>query len=104
MAQNADITAAEAYMGISVPSVFTDGALSVVPSPYVVKVTWGRSDPNLQVADGPMLGRAVLQTSLPLNSFVQTAVFFNNMVKRLVTLNLVTQAQVDEIAKTAGAQ
>lgn len=80
------------------PVVYADGVVSLTPTAPIVKFYLYRIDPNI-FARGGVTVNPIAQVIMPTPSFVQTAVFVQQQLERMVELKLVTKEQVDEKVK-----
>jgi hypothetical protein len=83
-------------------TVYVDGATSLLPGGQVVKIYLGRTEPSLK-AEPKIQSTPVMQLIMPASGFLQTAVFFNAQMERMIREKIVTPDQVDAAKKTLSA-
>ena len=86
-----------------VPKIFCDGVVNVAPSAQDVRFYLYRTDRDS--ADGQTLqpqqpmskNQIIAQIIMPLDAYIQTAVFFNRALEALVDSGMVTQERINDI-------
>lgn len=84
----------------TLPAVFIDGVASLLYNQQVVKFYLSRLDPSLTGQGAPKMTE-VAQVVMPLSGFVMTAIFFEDMLGRMVEAGLVQQKDVDQLREQA---
>jgi hypothetical protein len=84
-----------------VPSIFCDGVVNVAPSGQEAKFYLYRTDRD--TVAGPTQERAyrnqiIAQIIMPLDSYIQTTLFFNRVLNALVDNGMVSQERIDHIS------
>lgn len=85
----------------TLPTLYVDGISSIAPSPFVVKFYLARIEPHLR-AENKSLIQPFAQMVMPMDGFLQTAMFFENVVKNLLAQGTISQQQVDVARSLAG--
>lgn len=82
----------------NIPTVFADGVSNFQPAPETGRFYLVRFDPAVNGKPESAV-HAVAQVVMPLSAFVQTTIFFENMLRIAVADGHVTQADVDDVRK-----
>jgi hypothetical protein len=78
------------------PAIFSDGVESMTNNSEVVKFYLARFDPDIQ-AVGPSEITTVAQVIMPISAFIQTALFFDLRLERLIAEGKTTSAEIDRV-------
>ena len=80
------------------PTVFADGMINLARTGGVVRFYLMRTDPSMTESTNYQ-AQPVAQVIMPLVSFVQTAMFIEHQLNRLVEIGAIDQAMVDEFRR-----
>ena len=83
------------------PTVYADGVMNVAHGSQVVKFYLSRFDPSFNVSNSASQNTPIAQVIMPLYSFIDTAVFFEQALNAMVAEGLITQEYVDALRGTA---
>lgn len=90
------------YPSASLPTIYVDAVTSIVWSPEVVKFYVGRFDPDFGASSIHRKRNPFAQVVMPTSSFVYTAMFFQNVLGRLLKDGTITQEMIDSTAARTG--
>jgi hypothetical protein len=85
------------------PVIYADGVSTAAPAQQTVKFFLARVEPHLR-AENRTLVQPITQVVMPLAGFLQTAFFFENIVKNMEAQGTITPDQIAEARKIAGAR
>jgi hypothetical protein len=83
------------FPGSTFPTAFADGVLSFVPSPQLVKFYLYRLDPNM-FGRGGSVPNPFAQVIMPMAGFLQSTVFLQQQIERMIAHGTITQKQLDD--------
>jgi hypothetical protein len=83
---------------VNFPTIFADGVQNLAHSPTVVKFYLMRFDPAFKDSNRSQL-TPVIQVVMPVDSFAQTALFFQRALENLIHQNIISQLQIEEIRR-----
>jgi hypothetical protein len=86
-----------------IPTVFTDGAANMAYGNSMVRLYLARHDPSLRPHDPSSKRQVFMQLVMPLNGFIETALFFETVLSQLVTQGIVTEEQLDQLRAQRGS-
>lgn len=85
----------EDFPAAALPMIFSDGVLNLSRAPGLVRFYLMRTDPELH-GKATYLLQPVAQVAMPMVSFVQTYVFFELEMQKMVKDGLVSQSLIDQ--------
>jgi hypothetical protein len=83
------------YPSPSFPTVYADSVSSIQPGIQTTKFYLARFDPHMK-AENTLLNQPIVQVIMPTASFVDTAAFFQRMVRQLIETKTIDQATWDK--------
>jgi hypothetical protein len=95
------VTPKQEFPPASLPTIYADGIVNLAHSGSLARFYLMRTDPSLDGSERYQV-QAFAQVVMPLLALVQTAVFLEIEVKRLVSRGLVDQKFVDEARRVLG--
>src|SRR5580704_11518230 len=85
------------YPAPSFPTVFADGVSNIAYGPVIVKFFLTRLEPSITVINAPVKPQPFAQVVMPLDGFLSTFVFFENLVENLVRQGTVSQEKLNNL-------
>jgi hypothetical protein len=85
---------ASAHPGPHFPVLFADGVQSAFWGRGIVKFYLARSEPAF-TAQGPALEQPFVQVVMPYDGLIAAAVFFHQIVERLIADKAITEPQIE---------
>jgi hypothetical protein len=89
------------YPGPEFPTLYADSVSSIQPGIQTTKFYLSRFEPHMR-ADNTLLNQAFVQIVMPTASFVDTAAFFQKMVRQLVESKAINQSTWDQALASYG--
>ena len=84
------------YPPAALPTVYADGVLNLVNNPNTVKFYLYRLDANLSGGHASKV-QPFAQVVMPLNGFLDTVIFFDRMLDKLVAEGVVPEKLIEEM-------
>jgi hypothetical protein len=82
---------------LNFPLIFTDGVLQMSYGHSMVRMYLARHDPSLNPNNINAATRPFAQLVMPLNGFLETALFFEATLSRLLNEKIITEQQLNEL-------
>jgi len=83
------------YPGPDFPMLYADSVSSIQPGIQTTKFYLARFEPHMR-ADNTLLTQPFVQIVMPTGSFVDTAAFFQKMVRQLIETKAIDQTAWDQ--------
>lgn len=89
--------ACSAYPPPNFPLLFADNVSNFAYGQSLVRLYFTRSDPSFNEATTEPRTQPIVQLIMPVDGFVATALFFEQVLSRLVADNVISTARIDEL-------